>query len=439
MITFGGLASGLDTGALIDALVGVEQAKASAIAQRQSQTQQKLAVVRDISDALDSLADVAEDMDSEREIRKLSASSSSESVGVTQGDGAMPGTYDLSVVNLARAETSRSFAFGSDAAGVFTGSGTLGITVGGDAEITVDYDATMSLTDLAAQINASDARVSASVLFDGAQYRLQVTSEETGLANALSFTDTLGETGLTDGAAEVVAAEDAEFVINGTTVTRASNVVSDAIAGVTLELLAESTTAQITVKDDPELVRESATGYIDAFNEVVSQLNRQLTLVGERASPGSLFGDSTLRRLQGQLGTLATGSFGPDSARLADFGIEIGRDGKLEIDEAAFDAAVGANPDGFVAMLEGAGGLSDAVGALVDVYTDSIDGAFAAKEDALQSRIDDFDDQIADIEDDATRLQDRLTLQFASLEQLMSDLTAQGNQLLSILGAATGQ
>ena len=434
MITFGGLASGLDTGALIDALVNVERSRAASVEQKQSYAQQKLAVVRDISDALDALADYAEDMDSESEIRKLSASSSSEDVGVTQGEGAMPGTYDLSVVNLARAETSRSFAFADDAAGAFTGSGTLGITVGGDAEITVDYDATMSLTDLAAAINASDARANASVLFDGSQYRLQVSSQETGTANALTFTDTLGETGLTDGAAEVVAAEDAEFVINGTTVTRASNMVSDAIAGVTLELMAEATTAQITVGDDPELVRESAQGYVDAFNEVASQLNRQLTLVGERAAEGSLFGDSTLQRLQRQLGALATDSFGADSARLADFGIEIGSTGQLELDEAAFDGAVAADPEGFVAMLEGAGGLSERIGELVDLYTDSVDGALGAKEDSLQTRIDDFDDQIIRIDDKAARLEERLTLQFAALEQLMAELNSQGDQLFAMLG-----
>jgi len=434
MITFGGLASGLDTGALIDALVSAERSRSASASEKRSFTNQKLAVVRDVSDALDALSDLSEDMDSSDEIRKVSVASSNEGVGVTQGDGAMPGTYDLSVVNLARAETSRSFAFADDAAGAFTGSGTLGITVGADAEITVNYDATMSLTDLAAQINSSDARVNASVLFDGSQYRLQVSAQETGTANALTFTDSLGETGLTDGAAEVVAAEDAEFVINGTTVTRASNVVSDAIAGVTLELVAENTTAQVTVSDDPELIREGAQGYVDAFNEVMSQLNRQLTLTGERAPEGSLFGDGTMQRLQRQLGTVATASYGPDSMRLSDFGIEIGRTGELELDQTKFDGAVAADPEAFVALLEGAGGLSEAMVDLVDTYTDSIDGALSAKEDALQDRIETYDDQIERIDDGALRLQERLTLEFAALEQLMSELNAQGNQLLSLLG-----
>lgn len=435
MISFGGLASGLDTGSLIDALVGVERSRASALTRRQSFASQRLAVVKDISEGLDALSDAADDFNEANEIRSLSTTSSSEAVEVTQGEGALAGTYDLSVINLARAETSRSFAFNEDAAGVFTGSGTLGITVGSETEIAVDYDATMSLTDLAAAINASDAAVSASVLYDGAQYRLQVTSEGTGTENALSFTDTGGETGLTDGAAEVVTAEDAEFVINGTTVTRGSNVVDDAISGVTLELIAETTTtAQVRVSDDVEALRESMQGYVDAFNNVAGQIERQLSLSGAAASEGSLFGDSTLKLLQRQLGSLASGSFGDDSARLADFGIEIGRSGSLTLDTDTFDGAVAGGPLALIDLLEGPTGLSASISDLAEVYTDSVDGLLSAKEDSIQSLLDTLDRQVDDINEDADSLQTRLSREFSALEQLMANLNAQQSQLTAILG-----
>lgn len=435
MISFGGLASGLDTGALIDALVGVERSKVSSLAQKQSFANQRIAVVRDISQALEDLSAAAEDLDEAQEITKLTASATSEDVKVTQGDGALAGTYDLSILNLARAETSRSTTFTDDAAGAFTGSGTLGITVGADAEITVDYDATMSLTDVANAINASDARVSASVLFDGTDYRLQVSSESTGIENALTFTDSGGETGLTDGAAEVVAAEDAQFVLNGTTVSRASNLVNDAIAGVTMELVAESVTdSQINVGYDGEAVRESMQGYVDAFNNVAAQVQRQLTLNGDRASEGSLFGDSTLQILQRQLSTLATGSYGDDSARLADFGIEIGQDGSLTLDATTFDGAAAAGPAALIAMLEGPGGLSESMTSLSETYTHSIDGLLSAKEDSIQSLIDNLDRRIDDVNEDADALELRLSAEFTALEVLMANLNAQGDQLLSLLG-----
>ncbi len=435
MISFGGLASGLDTSALIDALVGVERARAASPSRQQSFANQRLAVVRDITAGLDALAETAEDFNEADEIRALTASSTSEAVKVTQGEGALAGTYDLSVVNLARAETSRSTTFADDAVGAFTGAGTLGIVVGVEAEVTVDYDATMSLTDLADAINQSDAQVSASVLFDGTDYRLQVSSEATGTANALSFTDTAGETGLADVGAEVVAAEDAQFVINGTTVTRSSNLVDDAIAGVTMELLAETTVdAQVKVSDDVEALRESMQGYVDAFNSVASQVQRQLTLNGDRASEGSLFGDSTMHMLQRQLGTLASGTYGSGSARLSDFGIEIGETGSLTLDEAKFDAAVAAGPAGLIEMLEGPGGLSETITDFADVYTDSIDGLLSAKEDAIQSLLDSLDGQIFDINEDADALEQRLSAEFAALEQLMANLNAQQSQMAALLG-----
>ena len=55
-ISFGGLATGLDTAALIDAFVGIEDARAAALEGDQAVVRQQQAVVRDISDALEALS-----------------------------------------------------------------------------------------------------------------------------------------------------------------------------------------------------------------------------------------------------------------------------------------------------------------------------------------------------------------------------------------------
>jgi flagellar hook-associated protein 2 len=436
-ISFGGLATGLDTAALIDAFVGIEEARASAARGDQAASRQQQAVVRDISDAVEALAQAAEDLDTGDEIRALSASSTSDQINVTGSASALQGTYDISVTNLARAETSRSFGFADDTAGVIGGAGTLSITQGADT-YDIAYDNTMSLTDVAQAINDSDANVSASVLFDGSVYRLQVTSSETGTANALSFTDSAGLTGLDDVAAEVVTAEDAIFTVAGTTVTRSSNVVSDAIAGVTLEFLAEGVTdARIDVKVDNDEITEKMQGYVDALNSVMSQLQRQLTLTGDSAPEGSLFGDRTLQMLQRDLVNLTSGSFGTGNVRLADFGIEVNQQGEFDFDTEAFKSAIAGGTDGLEDLFTGTTGIQSSLVELGERYTDSVDGVLSIKDDSLQDLIDRLDDRIVRIEDGASRLRDRLSAQFTGLEERIAELNAQGNQLLSFLGLQT--
>ena len=435
-ITFGGLATGLDTAALIDAFVGIEDARASAVKGDQSAVKKQQAVVRDISDALEELATAAEDLDTADELRALTASSTSDKIKVTGSSTALQGVYDISVSNLARAETSRSFGFADDTAGVLGGAGTLSITQGTNT-YDIDYDDTMSLTDVAKAINDSDAKVSASVLFDGSVYRLQVTSTQTGTANALSFADTGGLTGLDQVSAEVVTAEDAVFTIAGTTVTRSSNVVTDAVAGVTLEFLAEGITdARIDVKVDPDAIAEKMKGYVEALNKVTAQLQRQLKLTGDSAPEGSLFGDRTLQMLQRDITKVTGASYG-SGIRLADFGIEVNQQGEFDFDEEAFKSAVAGGTDNLEELFAGATGLQAGFVALGDRYTDSIDGVLSIKDDALQDLIDRLDDRITRLEDGATRLRERLTAQFSGLETRISEINSQGNQLLAFLGYQT--
>ncbi len=433
-ISFGGLATGLDTAALIDALTGIEDARATALERQQSATRQQKAVVQDIALAVQELAEAAEAFDSADELRVLGAVSSSDRIKATGSADALQGVYDISVSNLARAETSRSFGFAQDAAGVLGGAGTLSITAGAST-LDVAYDDTMSLSDVANAINDSGAEVSASVLFDGSVHRLQVTSRNTGVANALSFADSGGLTGLDAVSAEVVSAEDAEFTIAGTTVTRASNIVDDAIAGVTLELLAEGVTdARIDVKADPEAITEKMQGYVDALNAVTSQIQRQLTLTGDEAPAGSLFGDRTLQMLQRDVNSITSGFFGPETARLSDFGIEINDQGKFDFDAEAFTSAVAGGTEKLEGLFTGETGIQARFVELSGRYTDSIDGILSVKNDALQDLVDRLDDRVLRIEDSASRLRDRLTSQFTGLEQRIAELNAQGNQLLAMLG-----
>ena len=84
----------------------------------------------------------------------------------------------------------------------------------------ITVDGTDTLDSVAAKINSSGARVNAAVIFDGTNYRLQVSGTDSGVDNAVTFTETGTTLGVDDPANELVAAADAVFEIDGLAMTR---------------------------------------------------------------------------------------------------------------------------------------------------------------------------------------------------------------------------
>ena len=115
-------------------------------------------------------------------------------VAITTTGDAVPGTYDVVVSHLAKAQVSASSSKASDIDTASVGDGgTLKITsTGGTADVSddVDYDITVTgsvtLTTLANQINAKpNIPVTASIVQSApGEYRLVLTSKSTGLANS---------------------------------------------------------------------------------------------------------------------------------------------------------------------------------------------------------------------------------------------------------------
>ena len=441
-ITFSGLASGLDTASIVSQLVALERAPAQALESRKSDFTRHKTIVTDISTALKSVSEVANGLRTANDVRAFAATSSNEDrVGVTSSGSALPGTYAIRVNKLAQAETTASNAFATADAGV-VGVGSVTLTVGTDTPVTINYDATHSLADIASMINDSDARASASVLYDGSQYRLMVSSNETGLSSAMTFSETGSVLGLAVPGNELVEAQDSEITLNTLTVTRPSNTLSDVLSGVTLELkettqLADPDTV-VTVERDLEGQREIVQEFVDKFNETTDLVNKQLTYNGVQKGTDTLFGDSTLQSVQRRLSSMATATYthGASTTSLGEMGISIDVTGKLSIDAAKFDSAVTADPQALESLFAGSGGadgLSQVFIDMVDAYTRTGDGILSAKNAGIDDRIDGIDDQIERIEENALALSERLERQFSALEQLVAELQTQQNFLNSIL------
>lgn len=436
-INFSGLSSGIDSGAIIDQLVAVERSRADIYEQRKLDLNAQLSTVGDLISKLQSLEGEADKLDTGAKTRAFTGSTTDESqVAVSVTDDAVAGSYTVKVNQLATPETSASQTYATADAGV-AGVGSVTITAGSNPAVQVDYDATHSLADIATMISDQVDGASAQVLYDGSTYRILVSADEPGSANSLSFSEAGAGLGMT----EIVAAQDSEIELNGITVTRSTNELSDVLSGVTLELNAitpaTGSPATVSVERDTEGSREKMQEFVDSYNAVASLLDRELSYNGEQKGRHTLFGDSTLRGLESRLSGMITTAFphGSSTVSMGMLGIELAENGTLTIDSTKFDAAVAADPEALEHLMggDGANGLAAEMAKLVDDYTRAGDGVLVSKKSGMDDRIDVFDQQIERIEERAADYGERMLREFTALESLMSSLRNQAGFLNSIV------
>jgi flagellar hook-associated protein 2 len=435
-VTFTGLSSGIDTASLVSQLVAAERAPADAIAQKQSDLSTQKSIVGSLSSALAALGTAVQGMNLASELQPRTASSSDSHVTVAASSGAAATVHDIRVQSLARGQISSSRSFTTQTAGVL-GDGSLKITTG-SATSTINYASTDSLADVAAKINDANAGASASVLFDGTSYRLMVAATQTGTANAPQFTETGDGLGLADPANIKIPATDAKATIDGVDVTRSTNVIGDAVDGLTLTLNSVHATSEassnVTVALDTTSVATKLTAMVSAYNAVNSALHVQLDYTGTQKGTDTLFGDSTLRGIQGALGNIMSSAYGTGANNtLGSIGLSRDTGGALTLDTTKLNAALAKNPNA-VADVFVTGGFANTVNAMTTSYTRAGDGILAAKSDSLTSRSKDLQTQADEINNRADALKTQLDAQFAALEIAMTTLKQQSSYITSVLG-----
>jgi len=226
-VSFGGLASGIDTDSLVSSLVYAERAPIRAMESKQQTYNSSLSSVQSRNSKLQALQTKLEEMMDLGDFLAYTATSSDDDYFTASATGdASPGTYDVQTLQLAQAERTYSDLFTSKSEAGVAGVGTLKIQVGSDEEDLVEIEVTAEddLADIVDKINASDAEVTASLMSTGSGYRIQVASKESGLENAIAFEET-GSLILNLDAAgnEYKAAKDAQVKVDGTTITSSTN------------------------------------------------------------------------------------------------------------------------------------------------------------------------------------------------------------------------
>ncbi len=430
-ISFGGLASGLDTGSIVSELVEIRRQPIYNLQTRIDSYNLQKTALTDMQTRLEALMGAAEALDSPQEFASLAAISSNEALAsATAGSNAVPGIYDIQVNALATAQ--KSLSTGYDSMLTDVGTGLVSIGSGGESYSIVLEEGASTLADLRDAINASGAPVYASIMYDGSEtggYHLSLTAQETGTEN----TFTVGAGGLSGGAglslSTVTTASNAEILIDTLTITSQSNQISNAIQDVTLDLNSASpgTVFTLQVQTDPSLLEDQVQTFVDAYNDFYEFIGLQ------SAEGGTLRGNSLMRDLDNKIASMISSPAGGvlgDFTMMSQVGLGLSDDNLLEFDIDKFNGAVG---EDFIAvrnLFAGNGttdGIMDTLAASIDAMTDSVDGRFKIALDAITKRIDRCEDSIERYEKSVANYEELLNRKFSAMETIISQWNAQGN------------
>lgn len=305
-VSFGGLASGFDTQSIIEAILRAESRPLERLRARQELLRRREAALDELRGQLASFEGSLRGLTPEITFRARVATVSDETLlSAAAGASAETGLFSVEVLSLASAHKVRSNGFAAPDQGL-VGDGTITLQAGDGDPVTVEVSAASGNNSLEAvrdAINAEDAGIAASVVYDGAAYRLVVRSTETGLASAMTITDTT-DLGLADAANLVTSAADASLRVDGLEVTSSSNRVTGVIPGLTLDLRGVTTAGPITVevREDVEGVVRAVQSFVEAYNELLDFFGKQF----DREQPGPLATDPTARNVVFALQTLVT-------------------------------------------------------------------------------------------------------------------------------------
>jgi len=434
-----GIVSGMDTTAMIGAMVGVYSIPKGLIEEDISATEEKVEAIAGLNNRLEDFGEALEAIEDENSFKVMKANyEDTDAFSVTVDGDSIPGVYDIEITALARAELEVSNGFADkDTTGV-VGEGRLLVRYAGtETEITIDEDHS-SLTKVAALLDEVDG-VSAYVLDIGATakpYRLVVQGESTGSDNTIEFDTSDLSGGIVPSFTENRAAADATIEINGIEVTSDSNTISGAIPGLDLEVYQTTSEAEaVTVTLDQEGITENIQAALDAYNEVVGWVRSKSVYNTDQGIKGPFVGETTVTRVMRGLQAVISDTYsaGDDLNSLSLIGISTTASGDLELDADEFDGALDEYFDDVMGLFTDSDGFGSAMRDKIDVYIDPIDGSLESFRDSLEERIDELEDQVASYEYRIERYEARLRTQFSAMEALLGSMQGTSNYLTAFL------
>ncbi|WP_122690081.1 flagellar filament capping protein FliD [Pseudomonas viridiflava] len=473
-----GVGSGLNIGDIVKGLVAAEKApKQTQIDKQTSATSASLSGVGQLSSALAAFQKTMDTLNSTTTLafNGFAATSADEKVvKATAGNNAVNGSYAIGVTKLATPSKVATAALTAAQTSAIP-SGTLKITQNGVAqEVSIDQGSTLEQARDKINSTLQGKGITANIINDTSGARLVFSSTTTGSGSDISVeassglemfnidgTKKMSETATTDANGKVIGgagaiselAGDAEFTVDGLSLTSKTNKVSGAISGITFDLVAPSVlgaTTTVTVATNTDGLKASLQSFVDSYNtlvKLVATLTKGST--GKDADgkdvfvPAPLTGDATPRSLLAVIRTqIATSTSTSGLGSLAQLGIQTQQtDGTLSLDSTKFTAALSDKKMGsqIQALFTGEGGLLSRLGKAVLPYNEPGKGILPSKTTSLTAVQKQLTKDQADLDRRIDTLTQTLTKKYNAMDLVVGQLKATASSITSIFAAMNAQ
>ena len=450
-----GVGSGLDLSGILDSLEAAQKSTLTPISTQQSSYTAKLSAYGTLKSALETFQTANTALNKADLFTATSTTSSSTAFSATTTGSAIAGKYTISITQLAQAQTLTTKTSQTDTKTAIASSDSV-LTIqqgGGKDPVTIDISAAnSSLTGIRDAINNAKAGVSASIINVGnGQYRLSVTSNDTGSDNAMTLSVS-GDSALqsfmgydpsasSNGMEESVTAQNAKLTVNNVAIENSSNTISYALEDITLNLNDVTTGNQtLTITKDTSKAESAIKAWVDAYNalqDTFSSLTKYTAVdagaESQDTSNGALLGDSTLRTIQTQLKTLLGNTHSSsDYKTLSQIGITTDAStGKLELSTDKLQVALKKDASGVGDMFIGDGkntGVTTTIGNNLTSWL-STTGIIQAAKDGVSKTLNNLTEQYNAASDRIDTMMARYKAQFTQLDVLMNSLNSTSSYL----------
>ena len=363
--------SGLNITQIVDSLVQAEQAPQEN--QIQSKIDSKNTAISAIGEVKSALSKLSTSLSTLTGNTSLKVNSSSSAISATISDPstAVAINSSISISTLAKGQTlafedyasntslvgagSLVFERGDWSSGSFVASSTV-------TSKSLTVTSTDTLESLKDKINALDYGVTASVLGAGDNTFTLVLKSQDGKENALRVTATESPSGsglsiidntTTNASKQKVAATDASFTVDGISLTRSSNNISDLFDGYDINLLASTTVsgvdtpANLTASVDTTGATKNLQSFVDAVNNARSLLSEKTFRGSASQDAGDLSDDPVVKSIEKQLNSLTSTQltgFGANGVYLSNLGVRTEKNGLLSLNTSVLKNELKNNP-----------------------------------------------------------------------------------------------
>jgi flagellar hook-associated protein 2 len=365
------------------------------------------------------------------------SSSNSSIVSASAASGTSSGTHVVQVANLATTASWSSDTLASASTPLAAGSFTI-TTASGTTSISTGTG-TSTLSDVVSTINSDNLGVKARVVTDATGSRLAIVSNNSGSASNFSVS---APTGGSLSFTQAVNGANASLTVDGIALSSATNTVTGAIPGVTLNLLNANpgTNVSLTIAPDTSQVSTAINQFVSDYNTAVTALNAQYSDAG--SGQGVLANDPVLRNLQSDLQNALDYLYTPASgtttvSNLTSLGISVGKDGTLTVDSSALNSALQNNFGDVQTFFQGTAfnGFANSLDQQLTSFTSPADGAFTVDLQSISTEYSSLQTDINNFQNNyIAPLKTQLNAEYSQAEILLQQLPTEMQQINTELG-----